>query len=126
MLHFKTISDLFEYQDLPAPENPLLGLVQYNSISEKLINKEVVHDFYMICLKKLESGYFYYGKTRYDSDKGFMYFFKPRQKLTIHEIVIKETSFTIYIHGDYLMGHPLFSEIKKYSFFDYLCIICEI
>jgi len=119
LLHFKTISNLCEYLGLQAPENPLLGLMQYNSISEKLKNKEVIHDFYMICLKKLESGDFHYGKTKYDSDKGFMYFFKPRQKLTIHEIVIKENSFTIYIHEDYFTGHPLFSEIKKYSFFDY-------
>jgi len=118
-MHFKHINDLFEYLGLPAPENPLLGLTQYDSLSEKLKNSEIIHDFYMICLKRLESGDFYYGKTRYDSDKGFMYFFKPGQKLTVHDVVIKEKSFTMYIHKDYLMGNPLFSEIQKYSFFDY-------
>jgi len=118
-MHFKKISDLFEYQGLPAPENPLLGLIQFNSNSIALCNKEVSYDFYTICFKKLESGEFWYGKTKYDSDKGFMYFLKPRQKLSIHDVVIKENGFTIYIHEDYLMGHPLFSEIKKYGFFDY-------
>jgi AraC-like DNA-binding protein len=118
-MHFKKISDLFEYMGAPAPENPLLGLIQFDCSSDVLTNKEVSYDFYTICFKKIESGEFWYGKTKYDSDKGFMYFFKPRQKLTIHDVVIKETGFTIYIHEDYLTGHPLFSEMKKYGFFDY-------
>ncbi|MCA9731209.1 MAG: helix-turn-helix transcriptional regulator [Deferribacteres bacterium] len=118
-MHFKNIGDLFEFIGNPAPENPLLGLVQFNTISKKLIHKEVTHEFYAICLKKLESGEFFYGKTKYDSATGFMYFLKPGQKLTIHDVVIKEQGFTIYLHEDYLMGHPLFSEMKKYGFFDY-------
>ena len=103
----------------PAPENPLLGLIQFDCSSDILKNKEVSYDFYTICLKKVESGEFWYGKTKYDSDKGFMYFFKPKQKFTIHDVVIKEPGFTIYLHEDFLIGHPLFNEIKKYSFFDY-------
>jgi len=118
-MHFKKISDLYEFEGCPPPENPLLGLRQFNSCSIALTNKEVTYDFYTICFKKLESGHFWYGKTKHDSDKGFMYFFKPRQKLAIHDVVIKELGFTIYVHEDYLMGHPLFSEIKKYGFFDY-------
>ena len=118
-MHFKKISDLYEYMGEPAPENPLFGLVQFDCTSDALINKEVSYDFYTICLKKIESGEFGYGKTKYDSDKGFMYFFKPRQKLFIHDVVIKELGFSIYLHEDFLIGHPLFNEIKKYSFFDY-------
>ena len=118
-MHFKKITDLFEYMGAPAPENPLLGLLQFDSSSDILKNKELSHDFYVICLKKIESGEFWYGKTKYDSNKGFMYFFKPRQKLAVHDVVIKEIGFTIYIHEDYLIGHPLFNEMKKYSFFDY-------
>ena len=118
-MHFNKISDLYEFEGCPPPENPLLGLRQFNSCSIALTNKEVTYDFYTICFKKLESGHFWYGKTKYDSDKGFMYFFKPRQKLAIHDVVIKELGFTIYVHEDYLMGHPLFTEIKKYGFFDY-------
>jgi AraC family transcriptional activator of pobA len=118
-MHFKKIGDLYEYMDGPAPENPLLGLVQFDCASDTLKNKEVSYDFYTICLKKIERGEFGYGKTKYDSDKGFMYFFKPRQKLFIHDVVIKELGFSIYLHEDFLIGHPLFNEIKKYSFFDY-------
>lgn len=118
-MHFKKISDLYEFQGLPAPDNPLLGLVQFNRGCEVLTNKEVSYDFYTICLKKIESGELWYGKTKYDSDKGFMFFLKPGQKLVIHDVVIKERGFTIYIHPDFLLGHPLFLEIKKYNFFDY-------
>ena len=53
MEHFKTISDLFKYMGAPAPENPLFGLVQFNCSIDVLKNKEVSHDFYVICLKKL-------------------------------------------------------------------------
>lgn len=118
-MHFKKITDLAEYLGAPAPENPLLGLVKFNCSNNKLKDQEVSYDFYTICFKKIEKGEFWYGKTKYDSNKGFMYFFKPRQKLTFHEVVIKEMGFTIYIHEDYLIGNPLFTEIKKYSFFDY-------
>jgi hypothetical protein len=100
-MNFRNIRDLFDFMGAPAPENPLLGLVQFDCSSEVLKNKEVSHDFYVICLKKIESGEFWYGKTKYDSDKGFMYFFKPMQKLTIHDVVIKEKGFTIYVHKDF-------------------------
>ena len=119
ILHFKNIGDLYEFEGVPAPEKPLIGLIKYNSFSPNLINTEVSHDFYVICFKKLESGEFWYGKTKYDSNKGFMYFFKTGQKLAIHDVVMKEMGFTIYIHEDFLIGHPLFNEIKKYGFFDY-------
>ncbi|HEX2963766.1 MAG TPA: AraC family transcriptional regulator [Ignavibacteriales bacterium] len=118
-MHFKKISDLFEFQGAPAPENPLFGLVQFNAACPALTNMEVSYDFYTICFKKLEKGEFWYGKTKYDSDKGLMYFLKPRQTLTIYDVEIKEKGFSIYFNEDYLMGHPLFSEIKKYNFFDY-------
>ncbi|MCU7491659.1 MAG: helix-turn-helix transcriptional regulator [Ignavibacteria bacterium] len=118
-MHFKKISDLFEYQGVPAPENPLLGLVQFNEASEAMKNKEVSYDFYTICFKKIESGEFWYGKTKYDSDKGLMYFLKPGQVLNIYDVEIKEKGFSIYFHEDYLMGHSLFKEIRKYNFFDY-------
>ncbi|MDP4197322.1 MAG: AraC family transcriptional regulator, partial [Bacteroidota bacterium] len=118
-MHFKTISDLFEFQGSPAPENPLFGMVQFNQANAALKNMELSYDFYTICFKKIERGEFWYGKTKYDSNKGLMYFLKPRQILKIYDVEIKEKGFTLYFHEDYLMGHPLFSEIKKYNFFDY-------
>lgn len=118
-MHFKTISELFETEGFPPPEYPLFSLRQLEKQPAALINMEISCDFYMICFKKLKSGEIWYGKTKYDHDKGFAFFMKPRQMITVHEVQYKEKGFTIYFHEDFLMGHPLFKEIKKYNFFDY-------
>jgi AraC-like DNA-binding protein len=50
---------------------------------------------------------------------GSMFFMKPRQVLTVQDIQLKEKGFSIHVHEDFLMGHPMFTEIKKYNYFDY-------
>lgn len=119
MKHFKTINELHEAQGYPPPENPLLGLKLLKKSSVPLNETEVSYDFYFICLKKLKTGNIWYGKTRYDHNQGFMYFMKPRQIISLHDVQLKGKGFSIEIHEDFLMGHPLFAEIKKYDFFDY-------
>jgi len=118
-MHFKKISDLYEFEGCPAPENPLFSLRVHKKLPDALTNMEISCDFYLICFKKLESGEIWYGKTKYDHNLGFMYFINPRQMLAVHDVQFKEKAFTIYFQEDYLMGHPLFTEIKKYNFFDY-------
>jgi hypothetical protein len=119
MKHFKTITELHEAQGYPLPEHPLLGLKHLKKTSNPLNATEVDFDFYFICYKKLQTGNIYYGKTKYDHDCGFMYFMKPNQVIAMHDVKLKGKGFSIEIHEDYLMGHPLFTEIKKYDFFDY-------
>jgi AraC-like DNA-binding protein len=50
---------------------------------------------------------------------GSMFFMKPRQSLTVQDVQLKDNGFAIHVHEDFLMGHPLFTEIKKYNYFDY-------
>jgi AraC family transcriptional regulator, transcriptional activator of pobA len=119
MKHFKTISELHKVQGYPPPENPLLGLKRLKKSAIPLNASEISYDFYFICLKKLKTGNIWYGKTKYDHDCGFMYFMKPRQIISLHDVQLKDKGFSIEIHEDFLMGHPLFTEIKKYDFFDY-------
>ncbi|MBU2494004.1 MAG: helix-turn-helix transcriptional regulator [Bacteroidetes bacterium] len=119
MKHFKTISELHEIQGYPQPENPLLGLKRLKKTANPLNVSEISYDFYFICLKKLKKGNIWYGKTKYDPDQGFMYFMKPNQIISLHDVILKDKGFSIEIHEDFLMGHPLFTEIKKYDFFDY-------
>ena len=118
-MHFKKISELFETEGFPPPENPLFSLRVHKKLPDVLRNMEISCEFYMICFKKLKNGEIWYGKTKYDHDRGFMYFIKPRQKLAVHDVQFKENAFTIYFDEDFLLGHPLFTEIKKYNFFDY-------
>jgi len=119
MIHFKTISELDKADGFPPPENPLFSLNVIENSTNALKNKEIICDFYIICLKKLKSGVFLYGKTKYDHDMGSMFFMKPRQVLTVQDAKLKDKGFSIHVHEDYLMGHPLFNEIKKYNYFDY-------
>lgn len=117
--HFQTISELHKAQGYPLPENPLFGLKQLKKSTTPVTVTAVSYDFYFICFKRLKTGNIWYGKTKYDNDRGFMYFMKPRQIISLHKVQLKGKGFSIEIHEDFLMGHPLFNEIKKYDFFDY-------
>jgi len=119
MKHFKTINELDIAEGFPQPEHPLISLNVLTQSSPFKKNLEFMCDFYIICFKKLKSGELMYGKTKYDHDRGWMFFTKPRQKLVTRGLQIAEKGFVIHLHEDFLMGHPLFTEIKKYNFFDY-------
>jgi AraC family transcriptional regulator, transcriptional activator of pobA len=119
MIHFKTISEYCQAGDYPPPENPLFSLRILDVTTPPKDEIEFVCDFYCIGLKKIKSGELIYGKTRYDHDRGWMYFVKPGQLLKSKKLQFAEKGFAIHLHEDFLLGHPLFTEIKKYSFFDY-------
>jgi len=105
-------------QGFPPPENPLIGLVKCDGTCT---NPGIEHtsDFYMIGFKKMKSGVMLYGKTKYDHDRGSMSFVKPRQIIGIRDLELEENGFIIYFHEDFLNGHSLHHEIKKYGFFEY-------
>ena len=48
-----------------------------------------------------------------------MMFFKPRQVIEMRDLELEEDAFLIFIHEDFLNGHLLHHEIKKYHYFDY-------
>lgn len=118
-MHFKKISELDQAEGFPPPEHPLISVHELWESNNALKNMEITCDFYIIALKKLKSGVILYGKTKYDHDSGSMYFMKPNQLISVVDMELKEKGFAIHVHPDFLMGHPLFAEIKKYSYFDY-------
>jgi AraC family transcriptional activator of pobA len=118
MVHFKNLSNFHESRGYQPPENPMLSLVTCNSSAE--VNLESFStDFYMIVFKKIRSGSFSYGKTLYDHNGGSMLFHKPLQIIEIKNLIYEENAFIIHFHKDYLIGHPLHNEIKKFGFFEY-------
>jgi AraC-like DNA-binding protein len=119
MKHFKTISEYCQAGGYPPPENPLFNLKILDETTPATEEIEFTCDFYCIGFKKIKSGEFIYGKTKYDHDRGWMYFIKPGQLLKTRKLQFAEKGFAIHLHEDFLMGHPLFNEIKKYNFFDY-------
>ncbi len=120
MKHFKSISELHKTNGYAAPEHPLLSLLTCQDLKSCTIgNSRFTSDFYMIAFKRIKSGTFLYGKTKYDHDNGSMSFVKPRQIVEISNIELTEKAFILFIHEDFLLKHNLHAEIKKYSFFDY-------
>ncbi|WP_461450446.1 helix-turn-helix domain-containing protein [Mucilaginibacter sp.] len=118
MKHLASIAELHKFNGLPAPEHPQITLIQCKN-SCSIGEREFTTDFYMIGFKKLISGAVMYGRTKYDHDNGSMSFFKPRQVIEFRNLELEEDGFLIFVHEDFLNGHILHSEIKKYGFFDY-------
>jgi len=119
MKHFKAIAELDEADGFPAPEHPLFSLNPLDGPTALKKPVEFTADFYIICFKKVKSGELWYGKTKYDHNTGHMFFTRPRQVLIVRDLKLAEKGFVIHMHEDFLMGHPLFTEIKIYNFFDY-------
>ncbi|HLP16542.1 MAG TPA: helix-turn-helix transcriptional regulator [Bacteroidota bacterium] len=118
MEHFKTIAALDAAEGFPPPEHPLISLNSFGKSMKPRKPIEFTGEFYIIGFKKAKSGELRYGQTRYDHNTGVMFFAKPNQMLVCN-LRYDERGFFIHVHQDYLIGHPLFSEIRKYSFFDY-------
>lgn len=118
MKHYKTLHSLTTENGWPAPEHPLLTMGRCDKTCP-LGDRAFTSDFYMIGFKKLRSGIIRYGRTQYDHENGSMLFVHPRQVIEFRDLEFEEDAFLIFFHEDYLHGHPLHSEIKRYSFFDY-------
>ncbi|HWB24289.1 MAG TPA: AraC family transcriptional regulator [Chitinophagaceae bacterium] len=119
MVHFKNLGDLHAFNGFPPPENPMMSLVLCKESCD-MTDKEFTGDFYMIGFKKMKSGVIVYRRTEYDhSTGGSMYFMKPRQIIQFKDMELEEDGFAIFFHEDYLNGHVLHDEIKKYHYFDY-------
>ncbi len=117
MKHYKALTEFFRANGFAPPEHPLIGVVPcYGGCG---LGKPFSGDFYIIMLKKLSSGTVHYGRTKYDHNDGSMLFVKPRQPIEFKDLVFADAGFNIFFHEDFLNGHPLHDEIKKYRYFDY-------
>jgi AraC-like DNA-binding protein len=120
MKHFKTITEVYKTNGFPPPENPLLGVLTFEDIRGcNFVYSEFTLGFYKIALKKVKSGTLMYGKTKYDSDTGSMFFMKPDQIIQMSDLELEDNGFIIFIDEDYLVNQPLHATIKKYGYFDY-------
>ncbi len=124
MKHFKTLSDYFDYIQLPRPEHPMLSVLFANGKNFLPCPREssppITNDCYSISLKKMVKGDLNYGRTKYDFDNGVLIFIAPRQVLEWDSsVVFEQKGFSINFHEDFLMGTELAQQIKKYGFFSY-------
>jgi AraC-like DNA-binding protein len=124
--HIKTISDFHKLLGAPAPEHPLISVIDIKPF-EKIpegISGNVINGFYSISLKK---GFkspvkFKYGQQAYDFDEGVLSFMSPNQisgfdpqKYASPE----QSGWLLLFHPDFLWNTPLAKKISQYDFFDY-------
>lgn len=118
MVHYSNLSELHRANGFAPPEHPQFSVVRCN-MACTIGDRAFTTDFYMIGFKKLKAGVIRYGRTRYDHQNGVMSFYQPRQIIQMTGLEFEEDGFLMFIHEDFINGHPLFTEIRKYSFFDY-------
>lgn len=119
----KSISEYHQLHGLPAPEHPLISIIDYAKL-KRLEGKEnipIIFGYYTISLKRGVSKMFY-GQQQYDFDEGVLYFMAPNQILRTNNNPnenVKRSGWLLLIHPDFLWNTPLATKIKKYEFFDY-------
>lgn len=119
----KSISEYHQLHGLPAPEHPLISIIDYAKL-KRLEGKEnipIIFGYYTISLKRGVSKMFY-GQQQYDFDEGVLYFMAPNQILRTNnnpDENVKRSGWLLLIHPDFLWNTPLATKIKKYEFFDY-------
>jgi AraC family transcriptional regulator, transcriptional activator of pobA len=118
MKHYKNLSELHRHNGFPPPQHPLFSIYRNDHVCT-IGDREFTSDFYMIGLKKILSGEIIYGRTKFDNECGLMLFFKPRQVIEMKNLEVDIDGFLIFIHEDYLNGHSLHNDIRKYRYFDY-------
>lgn len=118
MEHYESLTELHLGTGNAGPEIPMLSLLRCTLVCESGATG-FTGNFYMVALKKMKSGEFVYGRTKYDHQSGSMYFTKPRQVIEMRNIELEDAGFAIWFHEDYLIGHDLHDEIKDYSYFNY-------
>ncbi|MEL6558645.1 MAG: helix-turn-helix transcriptional regulator [Bacteroidota bacterium] len=124
--HLKSISDLHRFNNLSAPEHPLISLIDYRLVKSASETNELkwIQGYYSISLKRNVAGKYRYGQYSYDFDEGLMTFFAPDQLITVQllESDAKEqppSGWILAIHPDFFFGTSLAQNIKKYPFFKY-------
>ena len=123
-IHFSDLAEYNRFFGLPAPEHPLLSVVSIMPQKKDGVlcsGHELVlsSDFYSISLKHITSGEIFYGRTKYDCRNGTMIFMAPKQEVRVVGLQVESTGRGIVFHEDFIRGHSIKDEIRKYHYFSY-------
>jgi AraC family transcriptional regulator, transcriptional activator of pobA len=122
---FCSISDAHRAFGLPAPKHPLVSLLNgpHRQVAANPLRGPHVLPFYKVSYKLALGGKLKYGQHYYDFDGGGLLFAAPGQVLGSNGDDQPEmtscASYTLLIHPDFFLGHPLAKKIKQYGFFSY-------
>ncbi|MFH0290646.1 helix-turn-helix domain-containing protein [Vibrio owensii] len=122
--HFQSIAEQNKWFGIRPPEHPLIDVIKMDSKDHdddlRCDNGFAISsDFYSISLKHITSGELLYGRTKYDCSNGTMIFIAPEQEIAGIGIKVDSVARSICFHEDYIRGHELQEQLKKYHFFKY-------
>jgi AraC family transcriptional activator of pobA len=120
----RTISELYQSRGLPAPEHPLISIMDYSKVKfpADIGDVNLMCDFYQISVKRGMTAKMKYGQLEYDFNEGAMFFISPNQIFRIEPDAnkkAKRSGWLLLIHQDFLWNTSLAKTIKQYEYFDY-------
>jgi AraC family transcriptional activator of pobA len=127
MKRIKTISEFHQFRQLPAPEHPLISIIEIDMVKRTVGTESMTwcYDFYCIGLKRVSFSdhiNFRYGQQPYDFNEGILSFVAPNQLMSLSIDVKQETTqsgWLLLIHPDFLWNTSLAKSIRKYDFWSY-------
>jgi len=120
-LIFHSLAQLHKAMGQPAPNHPLIGIINYGEaiFDPKDYEQGIILNFYKISLKTAFTGKLRYGQGYYDFEEGGMSFIAPGQLLRMQDGEADYDGMTLHIHPDFLRTYTLNTTITKYGFFSY-------
>ena len=121
ILTINSIAELHRRFSLPAPEHPLVSVIDLKdmqSVRDENITS-VVFNFYSVWLEKDVKGKIRYGQSYFDFDEGKMIFIAPKQVLSTIDHQQTNNGYGLVFHPDFIKGYPLAKAIKDYGYFSY-------
>ncbi len=125
MKPFKSISEFHRFIDVPAPQHPLISVLDVSTVPQvdRAESMNLVLDFYSISVKRTHNIRVKYGQQPFDFNEGIMSFMAPGQvfSLTVDHKgeAVQKSGWVIYIHPDFIWNTPLAKTIKSYEFWGY-------
>jgi len=122
-LRFASLSAAHRALGLPPPLHPLISLIHGAHLPAESADGPQAHvlSFYKIAYRPRLSSRLQYGQGYYDFEEGGLLFAAPNQLIggTGERGAGACASFTLLIHPDFLVNHPLANRIRDYGFFTY-------
>ena len=118
----RSVSEFHRLLSLPEPRHPLVSVINLaeSIFLEDDVWKGFVNRFYCVALKREAKGKIRYGQQHYDYNKGVLSFTAPNQVqyLDLNNVECG-SGYLLVFHPDFLLAHPLASNISRYNFFSY-------
>lgn len=116
-----SIAELHRRFCLPAPEHPLISVINLKDVRSKEgeVQTKIAFNFYSVWLEDDVQEKIRYGQSYFDFDEGKMIFIAPNQIIYTTDHQHTNKGYGLLFHPDFIKGYPLATAIKNYGFFSY-------